>query len=120
VKLYGTGAVTTQALASWIIRTISQGSGVGVGGGCTGFRPLHSGARVYAGTLARFAHTTTSYPTGLGNWAPTGRVPQTRVFQFSYTLNAATPNPWCRRADQRRLLSLLRLVRARVGAEVGA
>ena len=32
------------------------------------------------------------YVDGLGTWAPTGTAPETRTFQFTYTVDAATPN----------------------------
>lgn len=91
VKMYGTEAATSRALASWITLTITQGSG-SRSGRCAGFTPLPTGARLYSGTLARFARTATSYRSGLGTWAPTGAAPQTRVFRISYTLQAGTPN----------------------------
>ena len=53
VKLYGTGAATTKALASDINLTITQGTG-GSFGSCTGYTPLTTGSSVYSGTLAGF------------------------------------------------------------------
>lgn len=99
VKLYGTSAATTKGLASWITLTIDQGTGTGTGtgrgdsgAGCAAFIPLPAGARIYAGTLDRFAHTATGYPSGLGTWTPSGTGRQTRVFRFGYSLDPATPN----------------------------
>jgi hypothetical protein len=91
VKLYGTGFATSNALASDITLTISQGSGGGYGS-CTGFVPLADDATVYTGTLAGFAGTARDYASGVGDWAPTGTGAETRVFQISYTLAANTPN----------------------------
>lgn len=91
VKLYGTGAATTNALSSYITLTVTQGSG-GSFGSCTGFTPLGSGAGVYSGTLAGFGAAATNYATGLGSWAPTGTGAETRTFQFSYTVDPAIPN----------------------------
>ncbi|MGH8960178.1 MAG: hypothetical protein ACRDWT_03075 [Jatrophihabitantaceae bacterium] len=91
VKLYGTGPATTNALSSSLNLSIVQGTGGGFGS-CTGFTPLASGSPVYSGTLAAFGSAATSYATGLGSWAPTGTASETRVFQFSYTLDANTPN----------------------------
>lgn len=91
VKLYGTNSSTTNALSSSINLTITQGNGGG-STGCTGFTPLSSGSSVYSGTLAGFASTATNYATGLGSWTPTGSASDTRVYQFTYTLDAATPN----------------------------
>jgi hypothetical protein len=91
VKLYGTGAATTNALSSSITLTVTQGTG-GSFGSCTGFTPLASGSSVYSGTLAAFASSATGYSTGLGNWAPTGSGSDTRVFQISYSFDSAAPN----------------------------
>jgi hypothetical protein len=91
VKLYGTGAATTNALSSSINLTITQGTG-GSFGSCTGFTPLGSGSSVFSGTLAGFASAATGFASGLGTWAPTGSGTETRTFQFTYTLDAAAPN----------------------------
>ncbi|CAN5536706.1 hypothetical protein BH10ACT8_BH10ACT8_13660 [soil metagenome] len=91
VKLYGTTPATTNALSSSLNLTVSQGTG-GSFGSCTGFTPLSSGSSVYTGTLAAFGSSATGFATGLGTWAPTGSASDTRVFQFTYTLDPATPN----------------------------
>jgi hypothetical protein len=91
VKLYGTGPATTNALSSSLNLTIVQGTGGGFGS-CTGFTPLGSGSSVYTGTLAALGTANTNFATGLGTWAPTGTASETRVFQFSYTLDPNTPN----------------------------
>jgi hypothetical protein len=90
VKLYGTGAATTKALSSYLTLSVTQGSGAGAD--CANFTPLGSGASVYTGTVAGFAATATGFATGQGSWAPTGAGAETRVFQFSYTLAANTPD----------------------------
>lgn len=92
VKLYGTGAATTNALSTYVNLTITQGTGGTFAGGCTGFTPLGTGSSVYSGTLAGFASTATGFASGLGTWAPTGSGSETRVFQLSYTLDPAVPN----------------------------
>jgi hypothetical protein len=92
VRLYGTAAATTNALSSHITLTVTQGTGGSFAGGCAGFTPLVSGSSVYAGSLADFGTTATDFATGLGTWAPAGGAPETRVFQFVYTLDAAAPN----------------------------
>jgi hypothetical protein len=92
VRLYGTSAATTNALSSHITLTVTQGTGGSFAGGCAGFTPLVSGSSVYAGSLADFGTTATDFATGLGTWAPAGGAPETRVFQFVYTLDAAAPN----------------------------
>jgi hypothetical protein len=91
VKLYGTGAATTNALSSSLNVSIVQGTGA-TSASCTGFTPLGTGSSVYSGTLAGFGTAATSFATGLGTWAPTGTASETRVFQFTYTLDAAAPN----------------------------
>ncbi|HWH97378.1 MAG TPA: hypothetical protein VNS80_03345 [Pseudolysinimonas sp.] len=92
VRLYGTGATTTNALSSNITLVVTQGTGGSFAGGCTGFVPLVTGSAIYTGSLADFGTTATNYATGLGSWAPTGTAPETRVFRFVYTLDAAAPN----------------------------
>jgi hypothetical protein len=92
VRLYGTGATTTNALSSHITLTVTQGTGGTFAGGCAGFTALPSGSSVYTGSLAAFSTTASGFATGLGNWAPTGTAPETRVFRFVYTLDAAAPN----------------------------
>ncbi|MET0590451.1 MAG: hypothetical protein ABWZ77_04680 [Naasia sp.] len=91
VKLYGTGAATTNALSSSINLTVTQGTG-GSFGSCTGFTALSSGASVFSGTLAGFGSSATGYANGLGNWAPTGAATETRTYQFTYTVDSAAPN----------------------------
>jgi len=92
VKLYGTGAATTNALSSSINLTITQGTGGTFLNNCSGFTPLATGSSLFTGTLAGFASASTSFATGLGTWVPTGSAPETRVFQLTYTLDAAAPN----------------------------
>jgi hypothetical protein len=87
VKLYGTNFSSASALASNINLTISQGTGGGFSN-CSGF----TGATVYSGTLAGFASTATNYASGVGTWTPTGTPPESRTFQFSWTVDPNTPN----------------------------
>ncbi|MGL5818409.1 MAG: hypothetical protein ACRCYR_12655 [Phycicoccus sp.] len=91
VKLYGTGAATTKALASHIGLTVTQGTG-GSFGSCTGFTPLATGSSVYTGTLAAFGTSATGFGNGVGTWAPTGTASETRVYKFDYTFSNAAPN----------------------------
>jgi hypothetical protein len=91
VKLYGTNASTTNGLSSYINLTVTQGTGGGFGT-CSGFTALGTGSSVYSGTLAAFASSATDFASGLGTWAPTGSGAETRVFQFSYTVDPSTPN----------------------------
>jgi hypothetical protein len=91
VKLYGTSAGTTNGLANYLNLTITQGTGGGFGS-CTGFAPLGTGATVYTGTVQGFGAASTNFANGLGTWAPTGTGSETRVFQFTWTLDPNTPN----------------------------
>jgi hypothetical protein len=94
VKLYGTGATTTKALASDINLTITQGTG-GSFGDCTGYTPLTSGSAVYSGTLAGFSSAATSFSNGLGTWNTAGATvakPETRTYQLTYSVRTETTN----------------------------
>ena len=90
VKLYGTGATTTKALASSIDLTITQGTG-GSFGDCTGYTP--SGSALYSGSLAAFGSTYTGFGNGLATaWAPTGAATENRTYQISYTVSPNAVN----------------------------
>ncbi len=95
VKLNGTGAATTKALASDINLTVTQGTG-GSFGSCTGYTPLASGSAVYSGTLAGFGSTATNFATGLGSWSTagvaTGAAAETRTYQLTYSVRTETTN----------------------------
>lgn len=89
VKLYGTTPSTTKDLAKYLNLTIKQGTG-GSFGSCDGFTA--SGAAIFNDTLDKFGSSATNYSTGLGDWAPTGKTPETRVYQVTYTLSSQTPD----------------------------
>ena len=95
VKLYGTGAATTKALASDINLTVTQGTG-GSFGSCTGYTPLATGSSVYTGTLAGFASTATGFNTGVGTWntagVASGAAAETRTYQLTYSVRTETTN----------------------------
>ncbi len=95
VKLYGTGATSTNALASNINLSVTQGTG-GSFGSCTGYTPLTSGSNVYTGTLADFGATATNFSTGQGTWntagVATGAAAETRSYQITYTVKPDAPN----------------------------
>ena len=95
VRLYGTGATTTKALASDINLTVTQGSG-GSFGSCTGFTALASGSGVYSGTLADFGATATSFATGVGAWTTagvaSGAAAETRTYQLTYSVKPDATN----------------------------
>ncbi|MFJ4294995.1 hypothetical protein ACRQ4C_03560 [Curtobacterium sp. SP.BCp] len=91
VKLYGTNAATTNALATNINLTVEQGTGGGFGS-CTGFTPATTSGTLYSGTVAGFGSASTNFATGVGTWAPTGTASETRVYRFSYTVPTSAPN----------------------------
>jgi len=91
VKLYGTNASTTNALASNINLTVEQGTGGGFGS-CTGFTPATTSGTLYSGTVAGFGTASTNFATGVGTWAPTGSGSESRVYRFTYTLSSTAPN----------------------------
>lgn len=91
VKLYGTGAATTNALSSNINLQILQGTGGGFGS-CTGFTALTTGGSLYNGTLAAFASSSTNFANGLGTWAPTGTASESRVYEFIYSVPTGAPS----------------------------
>lgn len=91
VKLYGTNAATTNALASNINLTVEQGTGGGFGS-CSGFTPAATSGTLYSGTVAGFGSASTSFATGVGTWAPTGSASESRVYRFTYTVSNTAPN----------------------------
>ncbi|WP_423920019.1 hypothetical protein ACPEEZ_13415 [Frigoribacterium sp. 2-23] len=95
VKLYGTGAATTNGLSTYITVTVTQGTGGGFGS-CSGFTATAGAANTFTGTLANFASTYTNYSNGFGTWAPTGATQsapsESRTYQVTYTLSSTAPN----------------------------
>lgn len=91
VKLYASDVATTRGLSSYLALTVTQGTGATFGT-CTGFTASTTGSTVYSGTLAAFGAAATGYASGVGSWAPTGNAAETRSFQFTYTVSAATPD----------------------------
>ncbi|MEK6311850.1 MULTISPECIES: hypothetical protein [Curtobacterium] len=90
VKLYGTNAATTKALAANINLTVEQGTGGGFGS-CTGFT-VGTGGNLYSGTVDGFGSASTNFANGVGNWAPTGTASETRVYRFTYSVPTTAPN----------------------------
>ena len=86
VKLYGSSLLQQNGLGSYVDLTVEEGSG-GSFASCIGFSP--SGT-IYNGTLAGLA-AVNSYASGVGTWTPTTNG-QTKVYRFTYTLDAAAPN----------------------------
>ena len=91
VRLYGTSATTTNSLSSYLDLRVVQGTG-GSSASCDGFTPATQDAQVWSGTLADFAGQRTGWATGASTWSPSGTAPESRSFQFTYTLSSATPN----------------------------
>jgi hypothetical protein len=95
VKLYGTSAATTKALASSINLNVTQGTG-GSFGSCAGYTPLTTGSSVYTGTLADFGSSATNFSTGVGSWntagVATGGAAETRTYQLTYSVRTETTN----------------------------
>lgn len=88
VKLYVASSAGT--LASYVDLVVEEGTGggnVGDFSSCGAF----SGTTIYSGTLANMASTNTAFGSGVGSFAPTGSG-QFKVFKFTYTLNASTPD----------------------------
>jgi hypothetical protein len=88
VKLYV--ASSSGSLASYVDLVVEEGTGAGNVGdfsGCGSF----SGTAIYTGTLANMASTKTAFGNGVGSFAPTAAA-QFKVFKFTYTLNASTPD----------------------------
>lgn len=92
VKLYASNVSSTNALGNYIDLTITQGTSTSSSfGDCGTFTPATSNATVYSGTLSGLS-TSSSYASGLGSWAPTGASAETRVYKFTYSIDAAAPN----------------------------
>lgn len=88
VKLYV--SASSGSLADYVDLVVEEGSGggnVGDFSSCSTF----SGSTVYSGTLSNMATTKNSFANGVGTFAPTGSG-QFKVYKFTYTLNASTPN----------------------------
>lgn len=86
VKLYGSSYLQTNGLGSYVDLVIEEGTG-GSFSSCAGFS---ASGTIYNGTLNGFS-ALTSYASGVGTWTPTSNG-QTKVYRFTYTLNAAAPN----------------------------
>jgi hypothetical protein len=89
VKLYGTSYAQTKALGTYITVTVDEGSGGGFTAGCAGFT---SSSQIFNGTLDSFGTSKTAYASGVGTWAPTGTPGESKVYKFTYTVSASTPD----------------------------
>jgi hypothetical protein len=95
VKVYGTGASTSNVLATSMNLTVEQGTGGG-NGSCTNFVP--AGSPIYTGTLAGFGTSATNFSTGAGSWTTVGvpvsanPTPETKVYRVTYTLPTNAPS----------------------------
>lgn len=96
VKLYiktGDLADSTPSLASYINMTVSEGTDTNptTFGDCTGFVADGVGQPIVNNVaLATIATSNTNYATGAGVWAPSATA--SKVYQFTYTLSASTPD----------------------------
>jgi len=88
VKLYVASSAGT--LAPYVDLVVEEGSGGGNTGDFTSCGSF-SGTTIYTGTLANMASTRTNFGNGVGSFAPTA-ANQFKVYKFSYTLNASTPD----------------------------
>jgi hypothetical protein len=82
VKLYATAPTTTNALSGALILTITQGTGGGPLGSCTGFNP---GATSWTGSLTAF-DALTGYTNGVLPWTTSGSATQTQAYKITYSL----------------------------------
>jgi hypothetical protein len=89
VKLYGTSYAQTKSLGTYITLTVDEGSGGGFAAGCSGFT---SSTQIFNGTLDAFGTTKTAYASGVGSWTPTGTAGESKVYKFTYTVSASTPD----------------------------
>lgn len=86
VKVYASASADASSVAQYLDLTIQEGTGGGYGT-CTGFS---ASSTIWSGTLASFTSTKVAYASGVGSWAPSGAA--SKVYKFTYTLNASTPN----------------------------
>jgi hypothetical protein len=91
VRLYATGLSSTQDLARHLTLTITQGTGGGAGL-CAGFAAQPGGGRLFTGTVAGFAASSTGYGDGLAGWSPTGAEDETRTYRIAYGVSADAPD----------------------------
>jgi hypothetical protein len=90
IKLYGVGAATTNGLSSAINLTVEQGDDGGFGS-CDGFVAYEENGTLFDGTLESFGAAHLDFSTGLGDWVTSGSG-ETRVYRFTYQLDADAPN----------------------------
>lgn len=86
VKIYATKPETTNALSGSITLAITEGAPKS---DCAKFA---AGATLFNGKLLDFGTAATDYSKGLGTWAPAGTAPETRAYQFVYTMATDAPN----------------------------
>lgn len=82
VKLYMTAASSSGTAGTYIDLTIDEGTGGSFAAGCGSFV---AGTRIYSGTLANFATTSTGFASGVGTFAPAANG-NTKVYRFSYSI----------------------------------
>jgi hypothetical protein len=90
VRLYGANLRDTNSLASYLTLTVRVGTAPDTtGGDCTGF----TSASTISGPAHLADFPTGGWSTGLDTlWSPTGSPPESRVFQFEYTMDGSAPS----------------------------
>ena len=89
VRLYGANLTSTNALDASLTVRVRMGTATSTAGGaCTGFSPTS--------TVFSAAHLSTfptgGYASGLPTWSPTGSGSESRVFEFTTTMDSTAPN----------------------------
>jgi len=89
VKLYATSPSDPDLLAQYVTLQVEEGDAASGGsfGSCTGFVP--GGGPIFNGALSTFTADNYDYGNSVGSWTPTAA--DSRVYQFTWTLSAATP-----------------------------
>jgi hypothetical protein len=90
VRLYGANYGDTNSLGSYLTLQVRAGTATSTtNGACTGF--ASSGTVFSSGHLSTFP--TGGWTNGLATgWSPTGSAPESRVFEFSYTMDSNAPS----------------------------
>lgn len=88
VRLYATDAAASAGLDGQLELTIEQGLGGGYGS-CDGFAPETT---LFAGTLAGFTGSHSSFSDGIAAWSPVGGGSDARTYRVTWKLADAAPN----------------------------
>ena len=89
VRLSGSNLTSTNGLSDWLTLRVRIGTATGTAGGaCTGFSA--SSVLFPAAHLSTFP--TGGYASALPAWSPTGSGSESRVFEFTTTMDSGAPN----------------------------